>query len=721
MDASGLRAPRGRSGPRDPMPEPPTPAPARPVPDPSWRGLWSSRGAWSALALVGLATAAVAGLLFQTADRLERDHVERVGQSMARKIAWRLREQELVLDSCRALFEASESVEPAEWTAFVRRLLDEDLHGGFTALGFVAASRAGELRFVEAERDHTAEELAALVRGGALEETLARGRAGGRPVITGVLAPTGEGPPARSEPTLALVAPVRAASGESDAGHVIGLLALERLVARTADAWSIEGRIELREEGAARRLAPLAGERIGEQSFEYGGRRFRVTAAIPDSTLAATYRGFAGVGCLGGGLLALLAFLAIGRLSAQRRELRRLVTELEQASVEARAASVSKDRFLTNMSHELRTPLNGVVGALELLMADGLGTAQRELATTARDSARALAKLFTNLLDYAGLEAGRCELEAQVLDLRELVESALELYAPRALGRGVELRAEIDPSVAGIFEGDRLRLGQALLHLIDNALRFTERGAVRVRVRPEREDAAGVLVRVEVHDTGPGIAPQEQGRLFRSFAQLDDSTTRRHGGAGLGLALTRALAEHLGGGVGLESEPGRGSCFWLSARLRRVAPEPVAPLPSRGCEVRPESRPERRTRLRVLLAEDDRTNQLVARRLLERAGHTVVVVSDGSQAVEAFLGGEFDAVLMDCQMPGLDGYEATRRIRASGPRGAAIPIVALTSHALQGDRERCLAVGMDEHLTKPVDPERLRGTLERLACAAVER
>ncbi len=413
-------------------------------------------------------------------------------------------------------------------------------------------------------------------------------------------------------------------------------------------------------------------------------------------------------------------------LRAQINTHRQLVESTRLAAYQkemAEAASRAKSQFLANMSHEIRTPLNGVVGMLDLLSGTRLDDEQQRFARIARQSADSLLGLINDVLDFSKIEAGKLELEEIEFDLHGLVEDMAETFAPSVQEKGLKLACVIRPDVPRAVLGDRDRLRQVLVNLTNNAVRFTERGEVVIEARLAEETTDEAMIRFSVRDTGIGIPADRLDRLFQSFSQVDASTTRRYGGTGLGLAVCKQLAELFGGTIGVESEEGRGSEFHFTARLKKRsevrASEPKSAQSNRIPAIAAAARRATPGR-RILLAEDNEVNQLVASAILTRMGYECQIVSDGHQAVNAVRNNEYDLVLMDCQMPGMDGFEATRTIRRHEESTAAgrLPIVALTANAIKGDREQCLAVGMDAYVTKPIDTLRLIDTIESLLTAA---
>jgi PAS domain S-box-containing protein len=424
---------------------------------------------------------------------------------------------------------------------------------------------------------------------------------------------------------------------------------------------------------------------------------------------------------------------------AASRELTETVRQLEASiqhanrmALSAESANRTKSEFLATMSHEIRTPMNGVLGFAGLLAEAPLAPEQREYVDIIRQSATSLLSLINDILDFSKIEAGRLELEAQPYDPRQCVEQSLALLRERAAAKGLALTWAADEAVPASVVGDATRLRQILLNLAGNAVKFTEAGEVRVSVSVDAAGgapgaAAGVparlTLRFAVRDTGAGIPADRLSRLFKPFSQADASTTRRYGGTGLGLAISKRLCEAMGGGIDVESAPGRGTTFTFTVQAGLVSPagvEPVrSPVTPEDRATAPEEAPEAIRGLRVLVAEDNRVNLALALALLRKRQCEVDTAADGVRALAALRAGNYDLVLMDVCMPEMDGFEATRRLRAgeAGPAALDAFIVAMTANAMEGDRQRCLAEGMDDYLSKPIE----RGELERILAEAARR
>ncbi|MCC7440476.1 MAG: response regulator [Bdellovibrionales bacterium] len=384
--------------------------------------------------------------------------------------------------------------------------------------------------------------------------------------------------------------------------------------------------------------------------------------------------------------------------------------DLIEAREAALASSDFKSRFLANMSHEIRTPMNAVVGLASLLLDTPLNDEQREQVETIQRSADSLLMLINDILDLSKVEAGKLELERLDFNLGELVQGTMEMFARAAAAKGIRLVCEIAPGYSGMRHGDPGRIRQILVNLVSNALKFSRQGCVTLRVGPPAVGGIGARAHFEVADEGVGIPKGVAAKLFRSFTQGDSSTTRKYGGTGLGLSISKHLVSLMGGEIGVESEEGSGSKFWFSIPLPVRGPAVAAPSAPRA--VRPPAQPRAE---RILVVEDNAVNQKVVLRMLERLGFRADAVGDGREAVRAVAGLPYDLVFMDCQMPEMDGYEAARAIRAAETVSGAlpVPIVALTAHAMKGDAERSVEAGMNDHLVKPLDLDKLERSVAR--------
>jgi signal transduction histidine kinase/CheY-like chemotaxis protein len=401
----------------------------------------------------------------------------------------------------------------------------------------------------------------------------------------------------------------------------------------------------------------------------------------------------------------------------QSGRLEKAIDELTNARDEAVEASRIKSQFLANTSHEIRTPISSIIGMIELLLDTALNDDQKMLATVVHDSAQSLLTIINDILDISKMEVGRVSLISTPFSPQSVLKSAVSILEAQARDKGIELRSEFDPRMPSLVVGDPVRLQQILVNLLSNAIKFTDQGRVVAAASLDTQDETSLSLHFEICDTGIGLSDSGQHRLFQPFSQADTSTTRKYGGTGLGLSICKHLVSLMNGQIGVKSEVGQGSTFWFTVPFKKISKERDLQVVS-GSHAMPFAKLI--AEHPVLVVEDSPTLRELAVRQLGKLGLPAHAVGSGAEALEALSNSVYSAILMDCQMPIMDGYEVTAEIRKNEcSTSKHVPIIAMTASAMEGDKERCIDAGMDDYLSKPVSQVSLYQTLKRWIKASI--
>jgi len=399
------------------------------------------------------------------------------------------------------------------------------------------------------------------------------------------------------------------------------------------------------------------------------------------------------------------------KLEALKQQKEQLEQKVREANARAEAANHLKAMFLTNISHEIRTPMNGILGMYNVLRQTNLSSEQREFLDIINISGQNLLSIIDDIIDLSKIESGQIQLEAKEFNLKKEMERIIELLSIKAKGKGIKLISEIDPTTQINLIGDAGRLKQIITNLANNAIKYTKEGSVKIKVEPVEQSDRSSKLKFKIIDTGIGISEEGKQKLFKAFSQIDSSSTRKYGGTGLGLAIAKNLSKTMQGEIGVESELGKGSTFWFTAMFSMA---PNAGLGSSGIQ---NDRSDSTNKLHILLVEDNLLNQKFATASLRKVGHKVDIAENGKAAVEKYQQNEYELILMDIQMPVMDGIEATKKIRIiEKAKGVDQPIkiIAITAYVMERDRKMCLSAGMDEYLAKPFKPQELISLINKV-------
>ena len=706
------------------------------------RAQWRSRALPVALPLIlvlGVAVGAYVAVSAVEQDRIEQEYRREVG-TVAERLDRQRADVLETLESVRGLFEASGEVTETTFLHFTARLLAANpsiqalswnpvVAQGDRAAHEEAARARGHTGYRVTERDPQGALIVARPREHHVPVTYIQPVMGNEAALgfdvasdrdrrdalelaarTGAIAATAaldlvQGP-SRERGAL-FVAPVR--SGGDLRGYVVGVFRLAPLL-RTVVPTTSGSVIELRDATGDELLSSAGGEpgpspMAWSREFDVGGRIWVLTFR-PTPEWLATHRSWQPWALLASslllaGLLGVLLLTTVGRAERVRALVRERTASLEEARAEAEDAGSARALFLATMSHEIRTPLTAVLGMTDLLLQSDLDGDEQVYASSVRDAGRDLLAVVNDILDFSKIDAGRLELEEEPFDVTRIVRDETRMFGAQATAKGLALVSEVDPGLPPRVVGDPTRLRQVLSNLLSNAIKFTLEGTVTIRVRQLRRSGGIAAILFEVQDTGVGIPPEVVGRLFDPFTQAGSDTTRRYGGTGLGLAISHRLTALMGGALAVSSTVGQGSRFHFELEL---------PWTDRGDSISEVLVPtDRLDGMRVLVVDDNELNRLLARKLLERVGAIIEEEVDGDDAVARLGIEQFDAVLMDWQMPTMDGLAASRAIRAreADLQWRRTPIIGVSARALAGDRATCLEAGMDEYIVKPFQREHL--------------